>query len=130
LSAIPRRTIANARAIAEALFSTDAGAPASDRLEFLERDLADFLAHVGLRARLLFRACVAAVVWIAPVLHGRLTPFARLSLADRVSALARMERSLFAMPFFGAKALLSIVYFEHADAAAEIGWDQRPKKLA
>lgn len=42
----------------------------------MERDLADFFGHLGLRARLVFRVCVATL------------------------------------------------YFEHPDAAREIGWDQ------
>lgn len=127
-SGVPQRSLRAARAIMEGLFASDDGPPPGDRLDWVMRDLADFFGHVNLRARLLFRACVFAVTWIAPLLLFALPPLSRLSVDDRVRALERMERSpLFSMPFLGAKALLSIVYYEHPDAAREIGWDQRPK---
>lgn len=127
IAGLPPRSLRAARAIAEALFATHDGPPPEDRLAYLTRDLADFFGHVTLRARLIFRACVATVSWIAPLLIFELPPFGRLSLDDRVRALQRLERSPFSLPLLGAKAILSIVYYEHADAAREIGWDQRPK---
>lgn len=122
---LPPRTRRAARLIAEALFSREAGPPPAARLDWLERDLDDFFGHVTLRARLLFRACVATMFWIAPFLIGRLPTMARLTVAQRVQALERLERTPLSLALLGAKAILSIVYFEHPGASAEIGWDQR-----
>ena len=122
---LPPRSLRAARAIAEALFAREDGPPPADRLDWLVADLGDFFGHVTLRARLLFRACAATVFWLAPLLIGRLGPLSRLSIDDRVRALERMEKTPLSLALLGAKAMLSIVYFEHEDAAAEIGWDQR-----
>lgn len=122
---LPPRSVRAARVVAEALFARAEGAPPADRLDYLGDDLGDFFGHVTLRARVLFRACVAAVFWIAPLLLARLPPLSRLSVGERVEALERMERTPLSLALLGAKAILSIVYFEHPDAAAEIGWDQR-----
>jgi hypothetical protein len=127
VSGLSPRTLRAARAVAEALFSTHAGPPPAERLEYLTRDLADFYGHVTLRARLVFRACIATVSWIAPLLIGELKPLGRLPVPDRVRALERLEASPLSLALLGAKAILSLVYYEHPDAAREIGWDQRPK---
>lgn len=126
-SGLPPRALRAARAVAEGLFSTDDGPPPRDRLDYLERDLADFFGHVTLRARLLFRACLATVFWLSPLLVSRLPPLSRLSTSDRVRALERMEATPLSLPLLGAKAILCIVYYEHPDAARDIGWDQRCK---
>jgi len=113
--------------VAEALFAGPEGPPPSSRLDWLERDLADFFGHVTLRARLLFRACIATLFWVAPLLAGRFSSMARLTVDERIEALHRLERSFLSLALLGAKAPLSIVYYEHPDAAAEIGWDQQCK---
>lgn len=125
---LPPRVRRAARALAEALFLRPSGPPSPEVLDWLERDLDDFFGHVTLRARLLFRACLATVVWLAPLVILRLPPLSRLPVAERVRALTRFERTPLALAFLGAKALLSIVYYEHPDAAASIGWDQACKK--
>ncbi len=125
---LPPRALRAARAVAEALFAHEGGPPPAERLDWLERDLADFFGHVTLRARLLFRACVATLTWIAPLLVARLPPFSRLPLEARIEALHRIERTPLSLAFLGAKAILCIVYFEHPEAAREIGWDQRCSK--
>lgn len=122
---LPERSIAAARCIAETLFTQESGPPPPARLDWMARDLGDFFGHVTLRARLLFRACVATVFWIAPLLLAKLPPLSRLSAGDRVRAIERFERTPISMALLGAKAILSIVYYEHPDAADEIGWDQR-----
>lgn len=124
---LPPRTLRAARVVAEALFSTSDGPPPPERLDYLERDLADFFGHVTLRARLLFRACLATVFWLAPLVLGRLPTMSRLSLADRVRALETMEATPLSLALLGAKAILCIVYYEHPDAARAIGWDQQCK---
>jgi hypothetical protein len=122
---LPPRSLRAARLVSEALFCREDGPPPAERLDWLERDLADFFGHVTLRARLLFRACIATVFWLAPLLLGRLPTLARLSVAERVEALERLERTPLSLALLGAKAILCIVYYEHPDASAEIGWDQR-----
>lgn len=112
-------------AVAEALFTTDGGPPPEDRLDWLVDDLDDFLAHAGPRSRLIYRLCLWAISTLAPLLVWRLPPFRRLSSVKRVEALERLERSPFALAVFGCKMLLCIVYYEHPDAAREIGFDGR-----
>lgn len=122
---LSRRSLRAARVVAETLFSSEEGPPPAARLDWMEHDLGDFFGHVTLRARLLFRACVATVYWLSPLLIGRAPTLARLDLEDRVRALHRLERTPLALALLAAKAILAIVYFEHPDAAEEIGWDQR-----
>jgi hypothetical protein len=117
----------NVWAIAEALFAGATGPPPPDRLRWLCDDIADFLAHAGPRARTVFHACAHATTWLAPPLIGARPPLARLSIADRTRALAAMERGALAGAFLGAKALLSMMWFEHPDSAREIGHDGRCK---
>lgn len=122
---LPPRTRRAVRVIGEALFRRDDGAPPKERLDYLERDLDDFFGHVTLRARLLFRACVATMFWIAPLLIGRMPTMARLTVAERIEALERLERTPLSLALLGAKAILCIVWYEHPDSAREIGWDQQ-----
>jgi hypothetical protein len=53
----------------------------------------------------------------------RLPPIRRLSFEDTERALERFERSPMGMMLFAVQTLVCIVYFEHPDAAAEIGFD-------
>ena len=121
---LSRGALRSARAVAETLFSTESGPPPASRLDWLEADLSDFFGHVNWRARGLFRACVFAITWIAPLLVGALGRFGSLPLPRRIEALERLERTPLALALLGAKALLCIVWYEHPDSAAEIGWDR------
>ena len=114
---------AASEAVAEALFSTEEGPPPSERLAWLVEDLDDFVARAGARARLVYLLCLVALTFGAPLLIGRLSPIHRLSASDRMEALTRAERGAMGMAVFGAKALLSILYYEHADAARAVGFD-------
>ncbi len=122
---LPPRTLRAARLVCEALFSTAEGPPPAERLDWVEAELADFFAHVTLRAQLLFRACLATVYLLSPVLVGRLRTMGGLTVDDRVAALHALERTPLSLALLGCKAILCIVYYEHPDAAASIGWDQR-----
>lgn len=117
------RQLATARAVAEALFTTDAGAPEPARLDWLCEDLNDFVAQAGDRARLAFALCLLGIAILAPLLILRLPPFRALSRERRAEALERLERSPFALAVFGAKAMLCIVWYEHPASRAEIGHD-------
>jgi len=48
----------------------------------------------------------------------------------RARALERMERSPLSLALFGAKALVSIVYYEHPDPARSIGYEAPPAEDA
>lgn len=124
---LSRLTLHRARLVAEALFCDEDGPPPAARLDWLETDLGDFFGHVSRRARLIFWVCLTSTYVVGPLLLGRLATFAGLSVADRVRAIERLERSPLSIALLGAKAILSFVYFEHPDAAREIGWDQECK---
>lgn len=121
---LPARTLRAARLVSEAMFSTESGPPPAERLDWMEAELSDFFAHVTLRARLLFRACLATVYLLAPLLIGRLRTMAGLTVEERIDALHALERTPLSLALLGMKAILCIVYYEHPDAALEIGWDQ------
>jgi len=120
----PRRVVARARAIAEALFATEAGPPPAARLAWLLDDFGDFAAHAGPRARFLLALCSFAVTWLAPLMVWRLPPLARLSVADRSEAIERLERTPLSVAVLGIKAILCILYWEHPDAMREMGADR------
>jgi len=118
------RATGRARVVAEALFSTEDGPPPAERLDWMERDLADFFGHVSRRARLIFLVTIGALYYLAPLLIGRLSTLRGLDWRDRVRAIEALDQTPLNLALLAAKAMLCIVYFEHPDAAAEIGWDQ------
>lgn len=71
----------------------------------------------------MFRLCVIAVGLVAPLFVGRMTTLRALATPDCLRALERMERSPLALALFGAKTTLCILYYEHPDAAREVGFD-------
>ena len=114
----------DARDFAEAFFSRDGSSPPADRLAWFVADMDDFLGHLAPRARRLWKTCLATVVRGAPLLVGHVGKLGELPIDRRIEALERFERSPFALALFAVKALTSLVYYEHPDAAAEIGWDR------
>ncbi len=110
-------------ALAGTLFARDDGPPPVDRLTWLGDDLDHFFAHAGARSRSVFLLCITVIDLLAPLLIGRLGRFSSLALDDRASALTRFEASPLALAFFGAKAALCIVWYEHPAAAREVGFD-------
>lgn len=122
LSAAARHHV---RAFGEALFSRDGGAPPEERMRWFVEDVDDFVAHLNTRAYLLFRLCLFAVTWLAPLLVLRPRSLASMQLSERLHALEALERSPASLALFGARAIVSLVYYEHPDAAREIGWDQK-----
>jgi hypothetical protein len=109
--------------IGEAVFMTSAGAPPPERLGWLAGELEDFLARAGFRTRWLLRLAVLAVSVLAPLAAGRMPPIHRLALRERARALTLLERSRMGAPVLAVKALLCVLYYEHPDAAREIGFD-------
>ncbi|MCB9596985.1 MAG: hypothetical protein H6719_29955 [Sandaracinaceae bacterium] len=120
------RSSRRVREMAEGLFSTDEGPPPRERIDWLVHDLEDFFGNANWRAATIFLSCLFAVTWLAPLLLARLPPIGRLAVPDRVEAIERFERLPVAvLAVLGVKAILSLVYYEHPDAAREIRWDQR-----
>ncbi|MFW6023237.1 MAG: hypothetical protein ACOC9O_00700 [Myxococcota bacterium] len=113
------------RAVAAALFRTEQGPPPADRLDWLVDDMDHFLALAGPRARLIYRLCLFAISALAPLFVGRPPPYRAMSEAKRAVALERLEKSPLGITVFGCKMLLCIVYYEHPDAARDIGFDGR-----
>jgi hypothetical protein len=115
--------------VAQALFTTDAGPPPSARLAWALADVEDFTHKAGPRTRLLFRAAIFGLVWIAPLLLLR-PPLVWQSLARRIDSLERIERGPFHVMFLLVKVMLCLVYFEHPDSEREIGFDGKCLKTS
>jgi hypothetical protein len=109
-------------AMAEAVFSREGRPPPADRMAWLRTDIEDFLARAGLRARLMLTFMTLLVTWLAPLFVGRLAPLGALPLELRIQALERLE-ARFGEPLLAVKAMLSLIYYEHPDAAREVGFD-------
>ena len=117
----PKRASDTMIAVAEALFSADDHPCPEDRLQFLRRELNDLMARASPRGRLMFRLGTFAVSVISPLLIGRLPPFRRLPLNVRRAALQKMEARPIGAALIAVRAVLCLLYYEHPDAAAEIG---------
>jgi hypothetical protein len=111
------------RAVAEALFAREEGAPPAERLAWLCEDFDDFVEQAGARPKAMLTAAVFVATWLAPLSIGQRPPLARLSIADRCRALEKTEATKVGLAILGVKAILSIIYYEHPDAQAEIGVD-------
>ena len=109
-------------AIGSAIFARGNAGPPPERLEYLGREVDDFLARCGPRARTMLTFMVWLVALAAPLCIGKLGSLAKLSQVDRIRALDRLERR-FGEPLFAIKAVLCLIYYEHPDAAREIGFD-------
>jgi hypothetical protein len=116
------RTVRAAVAIGSAIFGRDGAGPPPERLAYLGAEVEDFLSRCGPRARTMLTLMVWLVALAAPLCIGRLGSLAALSQRDRVRALDRLERR-FGEPLFAIKAVLCLIYYEHPDAAREIGFD-------
>jgi len=117
------RTIRTLQAIAEAIFATEAGPPPPARIRWLCAEMDDLLNHAGPTARTFLRAATLAVAAAMPVFGRRPLPIERMSLAARIKALDRLEHSFAVAPLLAVKAVLCILYYEHPDAAREVGFD-------
>lgn len=110
-------------ALASVLFATDDGPPPEKRLYWVVFQVSDILGKVRGRGAFVYRLSLFVVAWLAPLMIFRLPTMRRLSFEQRVRALRRFEQSPFGLMLFAIKALLCITYYEHPDAAREIGFD-------
>ena len=109
------------RAFAEALFSTDAGPPPAERLDWLIGQMREYLHRAGPGARLIFGLALFAVTWFSPLFIWRLPTLRSLEVPERIKALTRMEESFASAPVLAVKAFLCVVYYEHPDVQREVG---------
>lgn len=114
--------IAAARAVAEAVFLRTDGPAPSERMDWLALELEDFLARSGAQTLLVFRLSLFVVSVLSPLSIGRFRSLASLPVTERARALGRLE-SRFGPPVLAVKALLCVLYYEHPDAAREVGFD-------
>lgn len=120
LLALPRTRL-SIRAVAEAIFSGAAGPPPAARLDWTVAEVLDLLRHAGARSRLLFQLCLFLISWLAPLWIFRLPPLRRLTAADRIRALSRLEDSpACASLVLACKAILCMIYYEDEAAARSI----------
>lgn len=112
------------RPFAEALFSTDAGPPPPERLDWLCKDFEDFVERAGVRSRVVLSSGLAIANWVAPLTAKMVPPLGRLSIEDRCRALEATEGTPAGLPILAVKAILSLLYYEHPDALREIGVDR------
>jgi hypothetical protein len=111
----------DARAFAEALFSDESGAPPGERIDWLLRELDDFVSHAGARTELILRGGLMTASWPRPPLIAKAPPLARLSVADRCRALEKLEHTPAGLPLLALKAMLCIIYYEHPDVLRAAG---------
>jgi hypothetical protein len=117
------RVLRRLAVIAEAIFATEAGPPPAERIAWVVTEAEDFLARSGSRTRVVVGFAILGVSVFAPLLARRFTSLAGMTLAERIFALRQLENSKLAGPLFAVKALLSLFYYEHPDAAREVGFD-------
>lgn len=116
------------RAFAEVVFARRSAdgeivPPPAERITWVCTEVDDFLARVTTRSRALVLLSLFAVSVIAPLFVRRFGTLAGLTVTDRIHALERFERSQLAPALLAVKALASIHYYEHPDAAREVGFD-------
>lgn len=109
--------------MAECLYVSESGPPPPARLKWLGRELDDFLERIGPDARTSYLAGLFILSLLAPLLSGSFTPLRNMPLERRAKALDRFESSFASGLLLAVKAMLCIIYYEHPDAAASIGFD-------
>ncbi len=117
------RFLRRARLLAEAIFASHAGPPPRQRLDWLMLEAEDYLARGGAQIRFTLGLAAFAVCVLAPLWSWRLRSLASLEVNARVAALERLEASPLAAPLLAVKAMLCVLYYEHPDAAREVGFE-------
>jgi len=120
------------RAVIEAIFAragTKEGEgaevlpPPAERVAWVTREIDDFLSRATTRSYVIVILSLAVVSLVAPLFLRRFGALASLSPGERVVALERFERSGLAPALLAVKALVCVHYYEHPDAAREVGFD-------
>ncbi|MBS2016406.1 MAG: hypothetical protein JST00_26210 [Deltaproteobacteria bacterium] len=116
------------RAFIEALFARKGEGdelvlPPRDRTEWVCNEIDDFVARASMRSYLVVVLSLFVVDIVAPLFLRRVGRLASLEPADRIHALERFEKSSLSPVLLAVKALVCIHYYEHPDAAREVGFD-------
>mgnify|MGYP001808759961 CR=1 FL=1 len=109
--------------LAAIVFATESGPPPEARLCWLVVETVDFVSRIGARSRFIFRLSLFVTIWLSPLLSFRPGPLHWYRTRRRAQILERFERSFAGASLLAVKAILSIMYFEHPDSAAELGFD-------
>ena len=112
------------RALAEGYFSHDGG-PTSARLDDFVREIDAFVSPASKTLRFSLRVTLAVLRVLPLVVLGRFALFETLPLRDRTALLNRLEQSKFApftLIFIAWKTIFTMVFFEHADEMAAMGY--------
>lgn len=117
-----------ARAVIEAIFAREGedgelAPPPAERVAWVCREIDDFLTRVTMRSYAVVLLSLVAVSVVAPLLVRRFGALASLPLPERIHALETFEKSSFSPALLAVKALASVHYYEHPDAAREVGFD-------
>lgn len=111
-----------ALAVSQSLFSAPGRLPPHERLEWAALEFDDIVHFTSQRARVLLLVSLTLVKYLAPLFVRRLGPLTALPLDERTAALERMEASPLGALVLAVKVVLCTVYYEHPDAAREVGW--------
>lgn len=119
---VPSSMLVTLRAFAESLFAQGDTPPPAARLDWAMTEMEDYLVRAGSRARLIFRASLFAVSFLAPFFVGSLASLHRLDVVRRVKALQLMEASFASAPILAVKAFLCVVWYEHPEVQHSVGY--------
>lgn len=119
----PASKMATLGTLAEIVFADEDGPPPPERVRWFVHEFDDFLSRVGARSRFIVSAAMGVVNRVSPLMALRPGPLRRLSRERQVLALERLEKSPLAPALLATKAGMCLVWFEHPDAAEEIGFD-------
>jgi len=116
------------RAVIEAIFARegeggDVTPPSAERVTWVTGEIEDFMARASGRSYAIVLLSLVVVSFVAPLFVRRLGTLAALTPRERVEALDRFEKTGLAPAMLAVKALLSVHYYEHPDAAREVGYD-------
>jgi hypothetical protein len=114
--------------LAEVVFANEDGPPPPERIRWFVHEFDDFVSRIGTRSRFIVGAAMSVVTRVSPLFALRPGPLHRLTLEQQVIALERLERSPLAASLLATKAAMCLVWFEHPDSAAEIGFDGKCMK--
>lgn len=124
-----RRTLSSSdrfvlRAMAEAMFSED-GEVVRARLDANVREVDAFVSAASRMTRLGLRIALLFVRLSPILLFFRLSMLERLSVADRVTILSRLERSTWSnlsLAFIGWRTVLTLVFYEDETELRQLGY--------
>lgn len=130
-STLTRRDRIVLRAVAEAMFSQD-GEVEESRLDAHVDEVDAFISNASKPLRVGLRLALF-IVRIAPVLlFFRMRALESLSVDERVTVLARLERSRFAelsLAFIGWRTVMTLVFYEHPAELAALGYASDERKV-